>query len=61
MSVRWRGKPQRLATFEAVHVQGAETVAPEALAAGVARASCLVSGMGADADLTSVLEVVAKR
>ena len=37
------------ATFEAVHVQGAETVAREAVAAGVARL-VLVSGMGADAD-----------
>ena len=36
------------ATFEAVHVQGAETVAREAVAAGVARL-VLVSGMGADA------------
>jgi len=34
-------------TFEAVHVQGAETVAREAVAAGVAR-SVLVSGIGAD-------------
>ena len=37
------------ATFEAVHVQGAETVAREAVAAGVARL-VLVSGIGADAD-----------
>ena len=36
-------------TFEAVHVQGAETVAREAVAAGVARL-VLVSGIGADAD-----------
>jgi uncharacterized protein YbjT (DUF2867 family) len=36
------------ATFEAVHVQGAETVAREAVAAGVARL-VLVSGIGADA------------
>jgi uncharacterized protein YbjT (DUF2867 family) len=36
-------------TFEAVHVQGAETVAREAAAAGVARL-VLVSGIGADAD-----------
>jgi NADH dehydrogenase len=34
-------------TFEAVHVQGAETVAREAAAAGVARL-VLVSGIGAD-------------
>jgi len=34
-------------TFEAVHVQGAETVAREAAAAGVARV-VLVSGIGAD-------------
>ncbi len=34
-------------TFEAVHEQGAETVAREALAAGVARLA-LVSGIGAD-------------
>jgi uncharacterized protein YbjT (DUF2867 family) len=34
-------------TFEAVHVQGAETVAREALAAGVGRV-VLVSGLGAD-------------
>ena len=40
------------ATFEAVHVQGAETVAREAVAAGVARL-VLVSGIGADADLGS--------
>ena len=37
------------ATFEAVHVQGAETVAREAVAAGVARL-VLVSGIGADAN-----------
>ena len=36
-------------TFEAVHVQGAETVAREAVAAGVARL-VLVSGIGADAE-----------
>jgi uncharacterized protein YbjT (DUF2867 family) len=36
-------------TFEAVHVQGAETVAREALAAGVARL-VHISGMGADPD-----------
>jgi uncharacterized protein YbjT (DUF2867 family) len=36
-------------TFEAVHVQRAETVAREAVAAGVARL-VLVSGIGADAD-----------
>jgi uncharacterized protein YbjT (DUF2867 family) len=36
-------------TFEAVHVQGAETVAREAVAAGVPRL-VLVSGIGADAD-----------
>jgi NADH dehydrogenase len=36
-------------TFEAVHVQGAETVARESVAAGVARL-VLVSGIGADAD-----------
>ena len=36
-------------TFEAVHVQGAETVAREAVAAGIARL-VLVSGIGADAD-----------
>jgi NADH dehydrogenase len=34
-------------TFEAVHVRGAETVALEAVAAGVARL-VLVSGIGAD-------------
>ena len=34
-------------TFEAVHVQGAETIAREAVAAGVARL-VLVSGIGAD-------------
>lgn len=36
-------------TFEAVHVQGAETVAREAAAAGVTRL-VLVSGIGADPD-----------
>jgi uncharacterized protein YbjT (DUF2867 family) len=36
-------------TFEAVHVQGAQTVTREAVAAGVARL-VLVSGIGADAD-----------
>jgi uncharacterized protein YbjT (DUF2867 family) len=36
-------------TFEAVHVQGAQTVAREAVAAGVPRL-VLVSGIGADAD-----------
>jgi uncharacterized protein YbjT (DUF2867 family) len=36
-------------TFEAVHVQGAEAVAREAVAAAVARL-VLVSGLGADAD-----------
>ncbi len=41
-------------TFEAVHVQGAETVAREAVAAGVARL-VLVSGIGADADSGSSL------
>ena len=39
-------------TFEAVHVQGAETVAREAVAAGVARL-VLVSGIGADPNSTS--------
>ena len=39
-------------TFEAVHVQGAKTVAREAVAADVARL-LLVSGIGADADLGS--------
>ena len=39
-------------TFEAVHVQGADTVAREAVAAGVARL-VLMSGIGADPDLTS--------
>ena len=39
-------------TFEAVHVQGAETVAREAVAAGVARL-VLMSGIGADPDSTS--------
>jgi NADH dehydrogenase len=39
-------------TFEAVHVQGAETVAREAAAAGVARL-VLVSGIGADPDSRS--------
>ena len=38
------------ATFEAVHVQGAETVAREAVGRWRRPASCLVSGMGADAD-----------
>ena len=51
-------------TFEAVHVQGAETVAREAVAAGVARL-VLVSGIGADPEfsgrLTSVLEGAANR
>ena len=45
-------------TFEAVHEQGAETVAREAVAAGVAR-FVLVSGIGADPEsgsLTSALE-----
>ena len=36
-------------TFEAVHVKGAETVAREAIAAGVARL-VHISGIGADAD-----------
>jgi uncharacterized protein YbjT (DUF2867 family) len=36
-------------TFEAVHVKGAETVAREAVAAGIAR-FVLVSGIGADPD-----------
>jgi len=36
-------------TFEAVHVHGAETVAREAVAAGIARL-VLVSGIGADPD-----------
>jgi hypothetical protein len=40
-------------TFEAVHVQGAETVAREAVAAGVARL-VLVSGIGADPDLRTI-------
>jgi uncharacterized protein YbjT (DUF2867 family) len=40
---------KRGVTFEAVHVQGAETVAREAVAAGVARL-VLVSGIGADPD-----------
>jgi NADH dehydrogenase len=40
------------ATFEAVHVQGADTVAREAVAAGVARL-VLVSGIGADPDSRS--------
>ena len=39
-------------TFEAVHVQGAQTVTREAIAAGVARL-VLVSGIGADADSRS--------
>ena len=39
-------------TFEAVHVRGAETVAREATAAGVARL-VLVSGIGADPDSSS--------
>jgi NADH dehydrogenase len=39
-------------TFEAVHVQGAETLAQEAVAAGVARL-VLVSGVGADPDSSS--------
>jgi len=39
-------------TFEAVHVQGAETVAREATAAGVTRL-VLVSGIGADPDSRS--------
>jgi uncharacterized protein YbjT (DUF2867 family) len=39
-------------TFEAVHVQGAENVAREAVAAGVARL-VLVSGIGADLDSRS--------
>ena len=39
-------------TFEAVHVRGAETVAREAIAAGVTRL-VLVSGIGADPDLSS--------
>jgi uncharacterized protein YbjT (DUF2867 family) len=39
-------------TFEAVHVQGAETVAREAVAAGVVRL-VLVSGIGADPDSRS--------
>jgi uncharacterized protein YbjT (DUF2867 family) len=39
-------------TFEAVHVQGAETVAREAAAIGVARL-VLVSGIGADPDSRS--------
>ena len=39
-------------TFEAVHVQGANTVAREAVAAGVARL-VLVSGIGADPNSTS--------
>ena len=40
------------ATFEAVHVQGADTVAREAVVAGVARL-VLVSGIGADPDSRS--------
>ena len=39
-------------TFEAVHVQGADTVAREVVAAGVARL-VLVSGIGADPDSSS--------
>jgi NADH dehydrogenase len=39
-------------TFEAVHVQGADTVAREAVAAGVVRL-VLVSGIGADPDSRS--------
>jgi uncharacterized protein YbjT (DUF2867 family) len=39
-------------TFEAVHVRGAENVAREAVAAGVARL-VLVSGIGADPDSSS--------
>ena len=39
-------------TFEAVHVRGAENVARAAVAAGVARL-VLVSGIGADPDLSS--------
>ena len=39
-------------TFETVHVQGAQTVAREAIAAGVTRL-VLVSGIGADPDLSS--------
>jgi len=39
-------------TFEAVHVQGAETLAQEVVAAGVARL-VLVSGVGADPDSSS--------
>jgi NADH dehydrogenase len=39
-------------TFEAVHVRGAETVAREAIAAGVTRL-VLVSGIGADPDSSS--------
>ena len=38
-------------TFEAVHVQGAKTVARETVAAGVPRL-VLVSGIGADAEFT---------
>ena len=40
------------ATFEAVHVQGADTVAREASAAGITRL-VLVSGIGADPDSSS--------
>jgi uncharacterized protein YbjT (DUF2867 family) len=40
-------------TFEAVHVRGAETLAREAVAAGVAR-FVLVSGIGADTDSRSL-------
>ena len=43
---------QRGLTFEAVHVRGAENVAREAAAAGVARL-VLVSGIGADPDSDS--------
>jgi uncharacterized protein YbjT (DUF2867 family) len=39
-------------TFEAVHVRGAETVAREAIAAGITRL-VLVSGIGADPDSSS--------
>ena len=39
-------------TFEAVHVRGAETVAREAIAAGITRL-LLVSGIGADPDSSS--------
>ena len=43
---------KRGVTFETVHVQGAQTVAREAIAAGVTRL-VLVSGIGADPDLSS--------